>query len=626
MNYGAVGCRGDDPHEVEVVGFGRGVQRVPLNGRGRGREDRNDNNRWTHPYHKRCVLVLLLVIGSCSAEETMEVNGYNCGNITETEYVASDCSGNEHSMVMGMEDVVFVYRPTVSVLSGERCSATIHLEYFYCGAYSHVHILKAPTVEVVSFTPTECHNIVRTGVLVWSNQVYKVEMNSTTYVSLLLNGTLTYNHQPISGESNVQCQPLGLWVHNEMDRYGFAAGIMHVEIVSVPVLLDGVNLIDSVLNSQISTVDRCELGCQSGKFTYVLNHVNTEFRYMKSLMVQKYRINKVNLIKNMTLGVNFAVHEEYENMYRTEIPRLYLAMDKEWARNLPELKIEEMGIDLESVLHSTYETRNLENMVHSQFLRHSCVTWGVINRNYNVSYELGKKITKIGELLKIEFCEPVQIMVSLGEQLDCYRDMLTVKFKGQTMGLQADVRILRNISEVKRVICTESPTFLQLENGKFIGNKGTGLVIIQTTLNHNLHDNAELIDSNGLTRTVAMLAKVQQNLGIQEHRNYLDGLTGVDRVSEDDTMVHVFERLFTLQLSLYDMWRLCKFFLWCLCGFVLVIVPIVVCLCVLYYFCTCECVGVSLWKMKWFPWFPTKEGGVTGGRVDFEMEETVPLN
>jgi hypothetical protein len=30
--------------------------------------------------------------------------------------------------------------------------------------------------------------------------------------------------------------------------------------------------------------------------------------------------------------------------------------------------------------------------------------------------------------------------------------------------------------------------------------------------------------------------------------------------------------------------------------------------------------------MKWFPWFPTKEGGVTGGRVDFEMEETVPLN
>ena len=62
MNHGDVGCRSDHPHKVAVVGFGRGVQRVPLNGRGRGREDRNDNNRWTHPYHKRCVLVLLLVI------------------------------------------------------------------------------------------------------------------------------------------------------------------------------------------------------------------------------------------------------------------------------------------------------------------------------------------------------------------------------------------------------------------------------------------------------------------------------------------------------------------------------------------------------------------------------------
>jgi hypothetical protein len=210
--------------------------------------------------------------------------------------------------------------------------------------------------------------------------------------------------------------------------------------------------------------------------------------------------------------------------------------------------------------------------------------------------------------------------------VECYRDMLTVTFKGQTMGLQSDVRILRNISDVKKVICSESPTFLQLGNGEFIGNKGTGIITMQTTLNQNLHDNAELIDSDGLTRTVAMLAKVQKDIGIQEHKTYLNGLTGIDRVSEEDTMVHVFERLLTLRLSIYDMWRLCKFIFWCLCGFVLVVVPFVVCLCVMYYFCTCECVGVSLWKMKWFPWFHARKGGVTGESVEIEMEETEHLN
>ncbi len=86
---------------------------------------------------------------------------------------------------------------------------------------------------------------------------------------------------------------------------------------------------------------------------------------------------------------------------------------------------------------------------------------------------------KMGELLFKIPCQRIKINVTIGQNLPCFINHLTIKWDNNLYGIKAFTRTIVNISQLIEVECKQSPTYLKIKPGLYIGNSGTGMEIIK---------------------------------------------------------------------------------------------------------------------------------------------------
>ena len=94
----------------------------------------------------------------------------------------------------------------------------------------------------------------------------------------------------------------------------------------------------------------------------------------------------------------------------------------------------------------------------------------------------------MGEIEIVIPCETFLVKVTLEEAMPCYFHHLTVKVNGSLYGIAPFSRILKNVSGLMGVDCSENPVFLRMTDNRFIGNRGLGMEIL-TAIEDKTEDN-----------------------------------------------------------------------------------------------------------------------------------------
>ncbi len=99
----------------------------------------------------------------------------------------------------------------------------------------------------------------------------------------------------------------------------------------------------------------------------------------------------------------------------------------------------------------------------------------------NIKIYRNRLVRSMGELdLEIP-CHQITVNITLGENLPCYFNYLTIKLNDTLFGISPFARLIKETDQLLPINCQENPVFLKTDHNTFVGNKGNGMTVIKVT-------------------------------------------------------------------------------------------------------------------------------------------------
>ena len=530
-----------------------------------------------HSEINRYVLGLIIIIINMDIVVSQHVvEGYDCTKPLEHVLVPSPCVSQEGRQTESKYSGWIAYNAQDTIVKGLRCTVEVHLQPYYCGANSHVHLLETPIVKQVSLSPEECNNVYKTKSLNIYNRLYSVEPNTGVNThGLMINGTLTYGYT--LGTFNVFCNPTGIFHNDIFVDYGFQVGTLLVSVTQVPLLITLENIVDYQLDTVIGHWRNCTRGCVATTGSYYIPGRPTNYRLVKHLTFNKYTKGKQVFIVNHTENIHVEIYElttvkilnRHEQVLITELPDLVLFTNPEIADKVPKLHAKEARYDLASFINTLYKHKQIQNELEQQIHNEVCLKTHRIRYLPSTHYTQGKAITSLGELLRISTCKKIQVTINEGKKDKCYTNHITVQVENVTKAMLPGSRIVFDTSDMISVTCQNHPVFLYIGNHSYLGNKGDGMELIQ--VKHEVDHLKTHIFWSPVNDAFRDLTVMGDQTVHTSKVTYLNDLTGTESVMKTTVdQVGALESIFTWTLG-KNMVDKFKAYFWSIVGLIIII-------------------------------------------------------
>ena len=479
-------------------------------------------------------LVFLSFLGSVNTHTLM---GYDCNQILNHQLVPSPCLRQVTEVVKDRYDGWVAYHTRERIVQGLRCVTQVRLQSYYCGSSSHIHLLETPIVKTISLSPEECREVFKSKTITVYNKMYSVEPDTgLNYHGIIVNGSLTYGYT--LGIYNVFCNPTGIQAANHFVDYGFQVGILSVSVTQVPLLLTADNIVDYQLDTKIGHWSNCTRGCTASTGSYYIPGDHSRYRLVKYLSFQKYTRGNQVFIVNHTENIHVEITEititkvnnRQEQVLKTELPDVVLFTNPNMEGKIPKLHAQEARYDIASWINTLYKYKQLQEELEHQVQDETCVKTHRIKVQPSTYYTRGKAITSLGELMRISTCTPVNITITEGKKDNCYSEHISVQVNNITKIMLPGSRVVFDIADTKSVSCVNHPVFLYIGKHQYLGNRGSGMELIQVkeTVNHfKTHIFWSPLD-DAIKDLTVMGEETPQNLKV----TYLNDLTGADSLTQ----------------------------------------------------------------------------------------------
>ena len=410
--------------------------------------------------------------------------------------VASQCTKYNQLKYDKTTNIHLLEKVVKPVIPAVKCIIRRSTSTWYCGRYSHLHLAAPQTVnQPILLTPNECIDAFLTKGLDVEGVRIPIKIGQMKFYNVLINGSITYPKDILSG-IDPACTGQGINVDN----------------IFVPS-----SFIDLQIATQLEIINlqQLEHGC------YVGSHRVGTYCTKDSLKLDSDRIIISNLtsddhkyvslmrtidIVNISLFTNNGVHnnEQGSQLQILFNPQRSLALELKTRH-----RFEVLLTDLEYVetnVHNIFVWFTTSNkpffpyihvkeksdntpleMVFSfvkfqkLFLLHNqCLNEQTAVQD-NIKIYRNRLVRSMGELdLEIP-CHQITVNITLGENLPCYFNHLTIKLNDTLFGISPFARLIKETDQLLPISCQENPVFLKTDHNMFVGNKGNGMVVIKVT-------------------------------------------------------------------------------------------------------------------------------------------------
>ncbi len=433
----------------------------------------NRNDRW----------VIFILLYCVKYNMAVQLTGFNCNEVMGVQYKPSLCSIDHESIIQSNMSVSIVIDTDRHIEHSIRCHILVKQDSWYCGSYSHLHLLNIPTEFKIVLTGSDCKKAYVNSQITLFDRNFDIKLNQSNTFSTLINGSVNLGLSWQNAE-NVFCKPLGVFVGDTFVPDGFLAVVINVEVEMVTVMVNKDYIIDLSRGIIIGSTNDCTTTCYENSYSYFMLKPFTTHRLLKTLNIREIKINQVSYIQSLEYnfmlrltGYSSAIRNGHtvSFMAKTDIENILISKDSNM--QFKTLHHGESDWNFNNLVFTMGQVHELNQKLkeHEQFIQ----CQHRINNQIFIREKFipGFKIVQFGELIKIEQCK--EISVEIHQDIGfCYLDHLRVMYQGIIYGLQVETRSLEKLDNLTLVDCKSFPAFLWLYDNIYVTNNEKGTVIL----------------------------------------------------------------------------------------------------------------------------------------------------
>jgi hypothetical protein len=150
--------------------------------------------------------------------------------------------------------------------------------------------------------------------------------------------------------------------------------------------------------------------------------------------------------------------------------------------------------------------------------------------------------------MRISTCTQVNVTITEGQKDLCYRNHITVQVKNETKVMLPGSRIVFSTDDLEPISCVNHPVFLYIGNHSYLGNKGTGMELLQVKeeLNH-LKTHIFWSPMDEAIQDITIMGEKSSQVSKVTYLNELTGADSITQITADQ--VHGLESFFDWTLG-----------------------------------------------------------------------------
>jgi hypothetical protein len=428
-----------------------------------------------------------MLVKTILAEKIM-LSAFDCGHENVSmSYMASNqfCQGTAIRRVAQMK-ISLLQKADLRVVNGIECTMRISVASHVCGEWSHNHIVQADTImKTVRLTSKECNTAFDTNKLFFDNRVISVLPHIENRAKFFVNGSVVLTHNVLN-QQEVVCHANGIWIDNNFleDGYQTMEIVFYMSALKMLQSFEGLSKLDGTF------LGPCKTGCFDRTTTYVVTDhnitiadkvLNSDFRFIRDMYVEKIRMGRYTYIRNITQGFfiklggkqNICFATFCVKMYFTEVDNLMVFSEK---NIFPRIDALEINDKIEAKVEIISESRLMFTLVENQpYLTNLCKLVSNPKNVHGTIEQFSRIIEFRGELIIFHQCVQQYFAIDLGVPFPCYKDIFVFQHNKKIMGVAPFTRLLVNVDHLNLIDCKSLPTFMSLDQGKFLVNLGKGI-------------------------------------------------------------------------------------------------------------------------------------------------------
>ena len=453
---------------------------------------------------KICYLLILIIKIKYSAAET------TTPAITEMDeehirLMAVDCTTNDERIrpskctmanLMTYEKTMMVHllqKVSVLAIPGVRCVVKKSSHTWYCGKYAHVHLVRPAEIDQpLLITTDECEKMYSTRSFTYEGINIPVYLHQPHSHQMLVNGSIEFYNDLIYG-LDPGCVGEGVWVGNQLVPNSLTE--IQITTQARPVTLlqypEGCYLNDEYIGNRCTAsklrieADRViALTDTEVNKKYHFNYRTIENNVMVSLFSNKGnngqgQQRQILMNPHLSLAVELREKKHFEGVleelfhYETNIPNFLIWFNNAKSNFFHRVQKDERDPELSANMVASFWKFKHQLIQHADcFVDRSEVS-------DSIQVHRRGMVRVFGELEAVNTCREIEVTVALGENNGCYYNHLMVFYNASLMGVSPHARVIKNITSLIQVKCEEHPVFLQVKDGKFVGNRGRGMELIK---------------------------------------------------------------------------------------------------------------------------------------------------
>ena len=434
-------------------------------------------------------LGLFIILAKSNASEIIQIDATQCVANENPRLKISECAAFLNITNIEQKQFHLLQKVERKIIPGIRCHLRTSTHYWYCGRYSHIHLAAPALVEIPNLvTYEDCYTMSKTKIFNFEGKSVSVYEHQMSYTRFLVNGTLTYPNDLLNG-IDPACEGNGVNINGIFIPGTFEEKQIGVQAEPVELLQTkagcylgshwvGNNCLDHNLRLGYDRIISDDKTDSAQKFTSPWRTVDifniSLFTFEGEQGTQKYLV----IDPQITLALELKDKKHFESLipelfyYKTNIDNLMVWFTNAIKPYFPLLNAKEKDDMLPLEIFYSYQQYNKLIVPETRCLQNHFLSKSSIQTHRK------KLVRALGELDLVIQCDSLKINVSLGENLPCFVDHFSVSINNKTMGISPFSRRLVNTTHLTPTKCSENPIFLHLYQGKFLGNQGQGMQIL----------------------------------------------------------------------------------------------------------------------------------------------------
>ena len=408
--------------------------------------------------------ILILVNGAISLTSIKNVSiaGFDCRTPREIRtFDRAQFCPKPGKVVNREQKVTVIQRDDVTTHVALRCKQRESKFLIYCGAYSHMKLLRSPVIDqTVEVTVAECQRMMTTQTIILRNgKAQPLTIGKRTVFSYIEHGTAEWD------STNFKCNGATIMFQGEQHENTMVYISGSIELTKVDIKYSKGKVIDAT--DHVGIKSTCKDNCIDNEATYVRVGHQSECKLKKIRQISMMRVqlgteeyvisHGHKLLLNLGKRVSPPEGCGIGNVIQTQYKDLLVSFED--GGKLSTITGDGVNLDLELRTTSEYLQYYTEHMIQGVsegFKKRICEREVNLNDGINLSpFHEGYLIRSRGDIFQELKCNPVKVnaMVNTAPVDHCYRHALPVYLGNELVLLDTQSRTIYDLGEKQQIPC-----------------------------------------------------------------------------------------------------------------------------------------------------------------------------